>query len=435
MINMSIYYPNENFDFTKIKLSNPNGVQGGSYFCKLSYDDDELLIQTPKISTKSGILTTGKKIYTDLQLTKDHSEFILWLDNLERYLQNLIYKKKDIWFQNELSLDDIEYFFNKTYRSYKNTNYLVRSFVKQSKNFKNIETFTIYNEKEDLLSINELTKDNKIISIIEIAGVKFTNTEFRVEINLKQVMVFQNTLAFNRCLIKSGSTQTKEDDEPIPDGIHTTDFSDESRQTTQENVDINKVDDKNVLYNIEGLHDTVNDELELDINEEIELHEEEQQQPTEKSDDIHETKYLEDVLHIQDKQNIPISTIDEKGNEETKKPIVEVNSQSSHPENIVETIKTKHVNVVERNENNNNHLEEISLDIPENLNTITLKKPIDIYLELYNEVLAKAKLAKENALKGFLEAKQIKNKYLLDSVETLENETVLLESLTEDSSI
>ena len=362
MNNMSILYPDKNFDFTKIKLSNPNGVQGGSYFCKLTYDDEELLVQTPKIFTKNGILTTGKKIYTDLQLTKSNEEMIEWLDNLEKYLQSIIFEKKDVWFQNDLTLDDIEYFFNKTYRSYKNNNYLVRTFVKQSKNFKNIETFTIYNDKEELLSINDVTKDHKIISIIEIAGIKFTNNDFRVEINLKQVMVFQNTLAFNKCLIKS---------------------------TLEESLQ-KEILEKNTEPEVET---EVKPEVKPEVEPEVETEVEPEVEPEVKTEVEPEVK----------------TEVEPEVKTEPKMVIQEQNK------NLEEDI-----------------LEEISLEIPKELNSINLKTPSDIYLELYNNALEKAKKAKENAIKCFLEAKQIKNKYLLDSVEFSDNENEILESLTED---
>ena len=354
---MSIFYANDNFDFTKIKLSNPNGIQGGSYFCKLTYNDEELVIQTPKISTKNGIVTTGKKIYSDLQLNNNNCEFIEWLDNLEKYLQNIIFEKKDSWFQSDLTLDDIEYFFNKTYRTYKNNNYLVRCFIKQSKNFKNIETFTIYNEKEELLSINDVNKDDKIISIIEIAGIKFTNTEFRVEINLKQVMVFQNTLAFNKCLIKSN--------------------------LEKQEINVSQVNTNNSMeLKIDNEHENESEPLsEIDIEVETEVNSQLENNIKLEKDTIFKEEtdvYNDDIIKKEDS------------------------------------------------------LEEISLEIPQESNSITLKKPIDIYLELYNNALEKAKKAKESAIKCFLEAKQIKQKYLLDNIELSDNENEILESLTED---
>jgi hypothetical protein len=48
---------------------------------------------------------------------------------------------------------------------------------------------------------------------------------------------------------------------------------------------------------------------------------------------------------------------------------------------------------------------------------ISLKKRNDIYYEMYKEALQKAKMAKQMALTSFLEAKKIKNTYMLDDIE------------------
>ena len=45
-----------------------------------------------------------------------------------------------------------------------------------------------------------------------------------------------------------------------------------------------------------------------------------------------------------------------------------------------------------------------------------LKKRNDVYYEMYREALRKAKLAKEMALANYLEAKRIKNTYMLDEL-------------------
>ena len=48
------------------------------------------------------------------------------------------------------------------------------------------------------------------------------------------------------------------------------------------------------------------------------------------------------------------------------------------------------------------------------LETITLKKPNQVYFELYKEARTKAKEAKKNLILAYLEAKNIKKTYLLD---------------------
>lgn len=59
---------------------------------------------------------------------------------------------------------------------------------------------------------------------------------------------------------------------------------------------------------------------------------------------------------------------------------------------------------------------DISLDELEG-EPISLKKRNDIYYDMYKEALKKAKMAKEMALASFLEAKKIKNTYMLDDIE------------------
>ena len=124
-----IYEANDNFDFTHLSLGNPNGLQGGAHFTKLSYNNEPLYMQFSKCSTKQGIIKTGKKIYSDLLFTNDDTPIIEWLQNLEDHLCNLIYQKRNIWFHTEFELDDIRNFFNPIIRTYKGNKYLVRTYV------------------------------------------------------------------------------------------------------------------------------------------------------------------------------------------------------------------------------------------------------------------------------------------------------------------
>ena len=51
------------------------------------------------------------------------------------------------------------------------------------------------------------------------------------------------------------------------------------------------------------------------------------------------------------------------------------------------------------------------------LETMTLKKPNQVYYELYNEARKKAKECKQQAILAFLEAKNIKKTYMLDNLD------------------
>ena len=57
-----------------------------------------------------------------------------------------------------------------------------------------------------------------------------------------------------------------------------------------------------------------------------------------------------------------------------------------------------------------------NLPLANNLETIKLKKPNQVYFELYKEARQKAKIAKKNALLAYLEAKNIKKTYMIENL-------------------
>jgi hypothetical protein len=102
---------------------------------------------------------------------------------------------------------------------------------------------------------------------------------------------------------------------------------------------------------------------------------------------------------------------------------------------VIETIKK------ENTESNSSSLEveEEEIDVKENetsdelkefditdistLESITLKKPNQVYYELYKEARKKAKAAKKEAILAFLEAKNIKKTYMLETLDDSESDS------------
>jgi len=65
---------------------------------------------------------------------------------------------------------------------------------------------------------------------------------------------------------------------------------------------------------------------------------------------------------------------------------------------------------------------ELHLDEVPSTETIQIKARNEIYYKMYHDARQKAKLARQMALAAYLEAKQIKNTYMLDDVESEESE-------------
>ena len=188
----NIIDPNENFDFSKLTLAQPVGIQGGAYFTKILNNSKPLYIQTTKSLTRQGFVKSGKKYYCDLMFDNNSEGLINWFENLEETCQKLIYSKSESWFQNALEITDVENAFNSVLRVYKSGKYyLVRTNVKNSQ-LTNEPAVKIYNENEVSLTINDVSSETNIISILEIQGIKFTTRNFQIEIELKKIMVLNN---------------------------------------------------------------------------------------------------------------------------------------------------------------------------------------------------------------------------------------------------
>ena len=108
----NIITPSESFDFSTIMLENPAPLHGGSFFTKLKFLDKgiPLYVQFPKCLSKNGFVknNTSKRGYVDLQFNYFETDILTWMENLEEKCRQLIYEKRELWFQTEMLEEDIE---------------------------------------------------------------------------------------------------------------------------------------------------------------------------------------------------------------------------------------------------------------------------------------------------------------------------------------
>ena len=347
----NIIEPNENFDFSKLSLAHPIGVQGGAYFTKIEYNKKPLYIQTLKGQTKQGFVKTGKKYYCDLMFDKNAETLVNWFENLEERCRKLIYEKRDAWFQNSLEENDIEAAFNSIIRIYKSGKYyLVRTGVKNDNN--GLPAIKIYNENESSLTIEDIKAETNIISILEIQGIKFTSRNFQIDIELKQTMALSSEPVFNSCLIKKDKKEQ-------------------------------------IVKPLEKINETIQNDIILEKNE------------------------SNDSL------------------EEIEEFTLEVTNEFKEPQKVEEEIEEKPQEItlefeeLDQDIDDNNEIKELNnndFNLEGSLEIMKLKKPNEVYYELYKEARKKAKLAKKNAIIAYLEAKNIKKTYLIENLDDSDSE-------------
>jgi hypothetical protein len=389
----NIIEPNESFDFSSISLGHPVSIQGGAYFTKLESNSKPLYIQTPKSLSKQGIVKSGKKFYCDLMFTNENAQLINWFEKFEEKCQDLLFQKKEEWFQDSLDKNDIENAFNSLIRIYKSGKYyLIRSNIKQS-NQTSLPIINIYDENERQVSIEDIKPETEMISIIELQGIKFTSRNFQIEITLRQIMVLDGEPLFDNCLIKTSKHKSIN---PLGNKLRTvTDLDNPLNTFEQQSIKKNLIDE-NANLKEENIETT-------DI----------------KTEEKHMDSILEEKLNIlEDSDKLDekdkFDEIDEKKEMDTIEENDELKNENPN-DNINLEIQDLDLN---EDFNEKNEIVEIN-DIDNSLDEsepLTLRKPNQIYIDLYKKAREKAKQAKKEVILAYLEAKNIKNTYLIDDL-------------------
>jgi hypothetical protein len=387
----NIIKPNDSFDFTKLTLSQPSSINGGAYFTKIEYNNNPLYIQTTKHTSKQGIVKSGKKHYLDLMFDHASEIIINWFENIEEKCKKLIYEKREEWFQNSLEESDIDNAFNSIIRIYKSGKYyLVRTNIKN--NQVNEPAVKIYNEYEVSMKPEDIRNNVETISILEIQGIKFTSRNFQIEIELKQMMVLDDEILFNNCLIKSDKTlkDSLKDLDNVELGVK------KSNVVQNEILNIN-IKDINDIKDIKDIKDVNVEDLNIinTSNKRIDINE-----------NINDNVKVNDVDIDVDLDDLNIKINDVKIDDTNLfleiEELKDINDDTKELREIAEL--------------------EINPDL-ENLEKIILKKPNQVYFDLYKEARKKAKLAKQNAVLAYLEAKNIKKTYMLENIQDIESDS------------
>ena len=202
---MEIVDANTNFDFKTISLADPQPLAGqvGYYFTQLTVGDEpkkHLCLQLPSCLSKQAVVSTKTTKYMDLMFERhQHDALMKWLEHLEYACQDIIDAKKELWFQTELTRDDIETMMTQITRLYQSGKYVLMRAYMDPKPHKCIA----YDENEMGVDLELLTPTQAFIPLVMIEGVKFSAKSFEISLKLIQLMVIGKTeKAKSNCLIK-----------------------------------------------------------------------------------------------------------------------------------------------------------------------------------------------------------------------------------------
>ena len=370
---MGILKLTPDFDFSNLVLSAPRSTQGGSYVTRIGLQGDltrDTLIQMPPCKTKQGIVSNARRSYSDLMYNSYDCIVMEWIEKLEEKCREMIYKKSNDWFHNPLSEDDIESAFTSVTRLYNSgKNYLVRVLLKQSPKDNNNDL--VYNQRGELLPTEEVTSSTEIIPLVKVDCIRFSSRSFTMEVILNQVMVLDNTSQIKGCVI-----------DPLS---HTESNSSKSTMEGTSEISIPSSED-----------DTSNKPIS-------------EREEGDKSSESSEEEVVEESKATE-------------GNEDNVE--IPQHNNSDDIEESTESVKNEELKEV------NPEIEDITLDsfnVEDDDEKISLRKPSEVYHELYKVALEKAKQAKQVAVQAYLEAKRIRHTYLIDEMDTSDEEQYFTE--------
>jgi len=384
-------------DISLLSLGKPNPLPGGgSYYSKLLYNNKPIDIQAHACLTKQGIVNTGTKTYCDLMY--DNKELlepslIQILEQIEERCIELIFEKRNTWFSTPLEISDIESAFTSCMRLYKSGKYtLLRTNIPQSKktiktNHQNI--CEVYNQKGETLSLDSITSEVKVIPLIRIDELRFTSKSFHININLNQCLVLDKVdeSVKKGCRIKLDNTFSNINSE--------NNFSLKEKELSNEQIFIKE--------NNNNKDNEIKKESKIStkskINEDIQ-----KKQPENKDNfELQEVNIVAESYEEEESDNESIKEIDlGLGELQEQKIIVDEDSEEDQDEDEEEFDGMKVIK---------------DLKVDMEATSLKLKKPDEVYYDLYKQAKEKAKQARKEAISLFLEAKSIKAKYMLNEID------------------
>jgi hypothetical protein len=370
-----IYNTDNNFDFHSLHLAKPQQIPGGSYFIRFSVSNSPLYIRLPKCNTKQGFLKAGKRFYTDFMFSNENSDMIEWMEKMETFCQDKLFENRNVWFEGDMEMHDIENYFTSPLKLYKSGKYyLARANVSTNLGKPNLK---IYDEQEKLVAMDDVNDKQKVVSIVEVKGIKCSATSFQIEMEIKQMMVMEDSNLFDNCLFKSATPSLQNNQNTI---------STLDELTTCE-VQVEDVDSE---------------------------------------DDSHDQPIITLIRPVEDRDPLP-----DISNEQNEMKMIENHlDENVEDDTILEEVDTTKIEEeteiipsIEINETLPNELEEV--DIPlEKLSmedSFSIRNKNSVYYEMYKEAKRKARVARDLANSSYLEARRIKNLYMLEDTSDSED--------------
>ncbi len=252
-MNVLGHYNKEN-----IHIATPVDLEDENYFCKISYNNMPFIIKTNKVCyyKKVQISKTNEQ-YVNISISS--KEYLEWFEQFYHDCIELFHELSSDWFENEMSLSDVEFsFINPLKSNIKNNCFDIVSSIDENR-------LHIIDSDDNFMSLSKL-EDCNVIPTFHIRGIRINTKHFMFEIELNNLCVIlpkdlEDNKEYNEPLEKENNDENLEKNEKNEKNKNNENSSDVLNKI--ENLVIDK-EDEIAEYDV----DTNNlDEIDIEINE------------------------------------------------------------------------------------------------------------------------------------------------------------------------
>jgi hypothetical protein len=193
-------------DLEKVVYSKPEKIKG-SYVCNITYNGDDIYVQTPLMNTFNEIEEIDSRTYLELVFNEDNKPFYNFLNKFDEFNIMKIHKNSQEWFNKEFPLDIVEDFYSGSLK-HKNNPKLKLKFNKN-------DTCFIYDKNEK--AINKIKKNSDVICLLKFNGFKFLSQQVISEwipIQIKTNYEFDSDEIKQKYMISGDIYNTKKNNSP-----------------------------------------------------------------------------------------------------------------------------------------------------------------------------------------------------------------------------
>lgn len=377
------------------------------YVSTLNFDssDAAFTLLLPQCATKAGIIEQSSKTYVDLLFessSSDVKELVDLLIAMEEEAAKQLHSRSGEWFEGnaeQMTVQSFEDMFTPVVRYVnRQRNVCVRVHIPtSSRGIKQASTgydCDVYDKLGKTRLLSDIRADTQIRPLVEVKEIRMTSTSLNLHLNLVECMIVKDSEAVTE------NTDQRAPSRRIP--LASAALSDVAEDQEKEVVNEEQVEAQIELSNehqesevaIEPAEEPATETLvETNVNDEAGS-----------GTDVATNDYVETnkcEVGVNDTNN------EVKESEDEFKESIPVNPNSDSLLGEVE---------IGRIEAESDILEEVGVLELDEAEPIKLKKPDEVYKDIYKAAITKAKKLRQVALEAYLDAKKIKAKFMLEDI-------------------